>query len=425
MGDSEQGSRLPDGLAAADGLGMTRRTMLRRSVGGAAALAGSSWLLAACGSSSSSTSSAKSNPALPISTKKRPITLPIFSDNKPIASGHSPEKGPLIIYDWAFYLSPAVVKSFEQKYGVTAQVTTFATIDEAINKVASGAITPDVWVPDAEHIYEFVRSKLIQPINHSYVPNLDTVIPAAGDPWYDKGARYTSPNFINTNGIGWRNDLIKIDPASMSNPWDVFWNAPTSTPMGMLNDTASDPIGMSLIRNGNDLESVTYADITAAAHELSLLNHVKWQYTSYQPLATGVEKLVYAFNGDFAVIGSYLPKSVPLSAVSYYFPTDGRGVIINDCWVIPKSAKHPVLGHLFMNHFLEMQSAIDNFRDVGYQTMLTDLTIDKLKAAKVAKPQEIEMAFSPPAFQNNGIPIPTWNTQQRAWIEQAFAQLTA
>ena len=97
-------------------------------------------------------------------------------------------------------------------------MTTFATIDEAINKVASGAITPDVWVPDAEHIYQLVQSKLIQPINHSYIPNLDTAIPAAGDPWYDKGARYTSPNFINTFGIGWRNDLIKIDPASMSNP---------------------------------------------------------------------------------------------------------------------------------------------------------------------------------------------------------------
>ena len=70
------------------------------------------------------------------------------------------------------------------------------------------------------------------------MPNLDNAIPAAGDPWYDKGARYTSPNFINTFGIGWRNDLVKIDPASMSNPYDVFWDVPKGTPMGMLNDVA-------------------------------------------------------------------------------------------------------------------------------------------------------------------------------------------
>ena len=400
-----------------------------RSVGGAAALAGSSWLLAACGSSRATTattsSSAKIASSLPIASKNRPITLPIFSDNKPIPSGRSPEKGPLIIYDWGYYLSPAVVKSFEQKYGVSAQLTTFASIDEALNKVASGAITPDVWVPDAEHIYQLSQSKLIQPINHSYIPNLDTVIPAAADPWYDSGARYTSPNFINTFGIGWRNDLIKIDPASMSNPWNVFWDVPKGTPMGMLNAASYDAIGMSLIRNGNDLESVSQADVTAAAHELSLLKNVKWQYTSFQPLGTGVEKLAYAYNGDFAVIGSYLPKSVPVTAVDYYFPSAGNGVILNDCWTIPKSAKHPVLAHLFMNHFLEMQSAIDNFRDVGYQTMLKDLTIDKLNAAKVADPHEIAMAFSPPSFQNNGTPVPTWNSQQLMWIEQAFTQLTA
>ena len=122
------------------------------------------WLLAACGSSSSSPSASAASARNSVRSSDRDARtarsrLPIFSDNKPIASGKSPEKGPLIIYDWAFYLSPAVVKSFEQKYGVSAQVTTFATIDEAINKVASGAITPDVWVPDAEHIYELVQSQ--------------------------------------------------------------------------------------------------------------------------------------------------------------------------------------------------------------------------------------------------------------------------
>ena len=424
MNDHDDGSRLPDGQARAGKNPMTRRTMLGRSVTGAAALAGSNWLLASSSSASSSTS-AKSNSDRPISSKNHPITLPIFADNKPIPSGRSPEKGPLIIYDWGYYLSPAVVKSFKQKYGVTAQLTTFASIDEALNKVATGAITPDVWVPDSEHIYQLAQSKLIQPINHSYIPNLDTVIPAAADPWYDTGARYTSPNYINTFGIGWRNDLLKIDPAGMSNPWNVFWDVPKGTPMGMLNAASYDAIAMSLIRNGSDLESVSQADITAAAHELSLLKNVKWQYTSFQPLGTAVEKLAFAFNGDFEVIGSYLPKTVPLSAVSYYFPAAGNGVILNDCWTIPKSARNPVLAHLFMNHFLEMQSAIDNFRDVGYQTMLKHLTVDKLVAAKVAKPHEIAMAFSPPAFQNHGTPVPTWNSQQLTWIEQAFTQLTA
>ena len=411
------------------GRGITRRAMLRRSVGGAAAFAGSSWLLSACGSSSSSSSkssgAAKSSVNLPIASKHRRQTLPMYSDNKPIASGKSPEKGPLIIYDWGFYLSSAVVKSFEEKYGVKAQVTTFAAIDEAVNKVAAGAITPDVWVPDPAHIFPLVERKLIQPLNYSYIPNIDNVIPAAASPFYDNGPRYTSPNFINTFGIGWRNDLVKIDPASMSNPWNVFWDVPKGTVMGMVNAAPYDAISMSLIRNGSDLESVSPAQIAEAAHEVSLLKPVKWQYTSFQPIGTGVEKLAFAFDGDYAVIGSYMAKGVPVTAVSYYFPAAGNGLLLNDEWVIPKSAKNPVLGHLFLNHFLEMQSAIDNFRDIGYQTMLKDLTLDTLKAAKVADPHEIEMAFSPAAFQNNGIPGPVWNPQQLVAFEQQYAQLTA
>ena len=54
-----------------------------------------------------------------------------------------------------------------------------------------------------------------------------------------------------------------------------------------------------------------------------------------------------------------------------------------------------------------------------------DLTIDKVTAAKVAKPHEIEMAFSPPDFQKNGIPFPSWNAQQLQTIEQPFAQRSA
>lgn len=419
------------------GDGLTRRTMLQRAGGGALALSGAASFLAACGSSSSSGGSSGSTPSssspttsaspdIPIATKDRPLTLPISSDNPMIASGMKPEKGPLVIYDWADYLSPSVVKSFEQKYGVTAQVTNFSSMDEAINKVNSGAITADVWVPDAQRMLQLAQAKLIQPINQSYIPNLQTAIPAAADPWYDKGSRYSTPNYINLYGVAWRNDLIKIDPASLSNPWDVYWQVPQGTPMGMINADAYTSICMSMLRSGfTNFDKITQADINNAADNLAKLTGLKLQYTAFQPLGTGVEKLAYAYNGDMVQMPHYLPKGTPLKNVSYYFPPDGKGLILNDMWVIPKAAKNPVLAHLFMNHFLEMESAIQNFRDVGYQTMLQGLTIEKLKAAKVADPYAIEMAFAPPIYQQNGIPVPLTTPQQLIWFENAFTKLSS
>lgn len=421
---------------------LTRRTALKRFGGGLAGLGGA-WLLAACGGgsgSSSSASSAASSAAgsvsssassasasdLPVASKGNPITLPIASDNKPIASGKSPEKGPLIIYDWAYYLSPAVVKSFEQKYGVQAQVTNFSSIDEAINKIHSGAVQADVWVPDANHLSALVAAKLIQPINHSYIPNLNNVIPAAGNPWYDKGAQYTTPNFINLFGVQWRNDLIKIDPGSLSNPWDVYWKAPKGPPIGMVNAAAFDALSMAMLHNGaKNFDTISTSQISDAAAALKELGPLKWQYTAFQPLASGVEHLSFGYNGDMEVMPHYLPKSVPLTACSFYFPANGYGLILNDMWVIPKTAKNPVLAHLWMNHFLEEQSAIDNFRDEGYQTMLQGLTLEKLKAAKVAPDYAIEMAFATAEQQTNGLPDPIFKPNQLAAFEQAFAQLTA
>lgn len=418
---------------------LTRRAVLRRAGGGMATVGGA-WLLAACGGtgagsasatgasskSASASGSAVSAADLPYASKSNPAHLPIFTDNKPIASGKGPEKGPLVIYDWAYYLSPAVVKSFEQKYGVQAHVTNFASIDEAINKIHSGAVAADVWVPDPLHMAQLVEAKLIQPINHSYVPNLDAAIPAAGDPWYDKGARYSTPNFINTFGVQWRNDLVKIDPGAMANPWDVFWKAPSGTTIGMVNAAAADALSMAMLRNGaKSLDTITPTQLNDAVSALQELKHVKWQYTAFQPLANGVVPLSFGFNGDMAVIPQYLPKSVPLSAASYYFPADGEGLVLNDMWVIPRNAKNPVLAHLFMNHFLEEQSAIDNFRDIGYQTMLEGLTIDKLKAAKVAPEHAIEMAFTTAEQQANGLPAPAYKPEQLLMLERAFAKLTA
>jgi spermidine/putrescine transport system substrate-binding protein len=428
MTDREQGAERPSWPVGGYAAGLTRRAMLQRTAGSAAALSGAGWLLAACGSSSTKTSSiaSSSSPNIPIASKAHPLTLPVYSDNPAIPSGRSPEKGPLIIYDWAEYLSSAVVKSFEERYGVTAQVTNFAAIDEALDKVSSGAVRPDVWVPDANHVAQLVDAKLIQPINHSYIPNLSNVIPAAADPWYDQGARYSSPNFINLFGIAWRNDLLKIDPGSLSSPWDVFWDAPKGTPIGLVNAGPFDAIQMAMLRAGNDgLDSVSQKDITDAAAQLAELKGAKWQYTSFQPLGAGIEKLAYAFNGDMMVVPENLAKGTPLSSVSFYFPPDGKGPILNDLWVIPKTAQHPVLAHLWMNHFLETQSAIDNFRDVGYQTMLKDLTADTLKAAKVGPDHAIDMAFATAADQENGYPTPIFNTQQLTWIESSFAQLTA
>ena len=146
---------------------------------------------------------------LPLARPDHPVTLPIYADNKAIASGLSPEKGPLQFYNWDQYINTDVVKAFEKKYGVKVQISTFTTIDEAVAKISSGTVQFDVFVPELVFLERLVVGKVLQPLNLSYVPNLKAnVWPSLHSPWYDVGARYTVPYTIYTTGIGWRADKL-------------------------------------------------------------------------------------------------------------------------------------------------------------------------------------------------------------------------
>ena len=152
----------------------TRRTFIRRAGLAAASLAVPG-VLDACGSTtrqvsatSASSGSAPVGPGgLPLARPDRPITLPIYADNKAIASGMTPEAGPLQFYNWDSYINTDVVKAFEKKYGVKVQISTFTTIDEAVAKISSGAVQFDVFVPELVFLERLVVGKVLQPINLS------------------------------------------------------------------------------------------------------------------------------------------------------------------------------------------------------------------------------------------------------------------
>ena len=55
---------------------------------------------------------------------------------------------------------------------------------------------------------QLVESKLVQPLNHSYIPNITQAWPDFTNPFYDQGWQYTVPYTIYTTGIAWRKDLV-------------------------------------------------------------------------------------------------------------------------------------------------------------------------------------------------------------------------
>jgi spermidine/putrescine transport system substrate-binding protein len=373
--------------------GTTRRMFIKRATIAAAGLT-TPGLLAACGSTAPAGSSAAAGPGgLALARADHPVTLPLYPDNKAIASGLTPEKGPLQFYNWIAYINTDVVKSFERRYGVKVQISTFTTIDEAIAKVSSGAVQFDLFTPEPVFIERLAVGKLIQPLNLSYIPNLHAnVWPSLTSPWYDVGSQYSVPYTIYTTGIGWRADKLPgFDPAKLQNPWSSLWSEgpKIAGKVGILDDQ-HEGLALGLLRNGvTDLNTEDPALLNAAKQaniQLVKQTNLKFDTNEYQHLADGSLWLHEAWGGDMASAPSYAPSGTPASVFRYWTPTDGRGPVNNDMFSVLKGARNPVLAHLFLNHMLDVGQVFTNFKFTYYQQPINAMTPEALVSKGMVAP---------------------------------------
>jgi len=87
-------------------------------------------------------------------------------------------------------------------------VTTFENMDAALAKLRSGQLNFDVFFPTIDVMGQLAYGKMIQPLNHSYIPNIAQAWPDFTNPFYDGKWQYTVPYTIYTTGMAWRKDHV-------------------------------------------------------------------------------------------------------------------------------------------------------------------------------------------------------------------------
>ncbi len=189
-----------------DRSGFNRRRLLQGAAGGAlgvgalAALTGcenTTTPIGACddGGSDLVVSKPTGPGGLPLPRPDNSVTWAITDDNQPIADGVADEGGPLQVYNYADYMDPALVKRFEKATGRKVQIATYNSSDEAVAKLAAGAVGFDVIIGlSGSNIVNLIAQQLLQPLNHSYLPNLEKNIwPAAAGPLLRPGQPLHGP----------------------------------------------------------------------------------------------------------------------------------------------------------------------------------------------------------------------------------------
>jgi spermidine/putrescine transport system substrate-binding protein len=394
-----------------DRRGLNRREFLRRASAAGVALPTLSAILAACGSGAEDTSGGGTggsssgggdNPygiggiggaPYPLARLDAPVTWNILDDNQPIASNLEPESGATLkIYNWNYYLSKSLMRQFEEEHGVTVELTTFDDMADGIQKVTSGQVDFDLFF--GVQVYtlgRLIAAGLLQPLNRDYLPNLSAnVWDQFQSPFYDQESRFSVPYAVWNTGIFWRNDQLDVDIPGMENPWDVFWTEAPPNKTHLLNNSR-DLHTLPMYRAGqtdvNTDDASVIDDAKQQIAEVVSATNAKFDHQDYTDVPKGGAYLHQSWSGNVGSAFYFLPEGDTAPELSYYWPgsTDGiPGSVENDTITMMKTAKNPVLAHLFIDFILDTQNATTNYTTyTGYQQPMKGITAESLVGSKV------------------------------------------
>jgi len=406
----------PDGTRRQPGL--SRRQALQRGLVAALAAGGGATLLDACAAYLVGPND------IPLPRPDRPVTWTV-ADNKAIPDGLQPEKGATLqVYNWVAYINQACVNSFAKKYNCKVEVTTFNTMNEALSKLRSGLKFDVLMGATIDVLGDLIESKLIQPLNHSYIPNIAQAWPDFQNPYYDRGWRYTVPYTIYTTGIAWRKDLVHENPYAMKNPWrEMFFQPKYKGKIAILDDYRE---GISLGLMMNDIYNLNTTDKNQidlsrqTLLQLADLVDMQIDNNDYSEVPTGQTWIHHAWSGDMAAAPEYMPKGVPVDVIGYWFPRDGKGPVANDTNTVLRASSNPVLAHKFVNYLLDEPVAVENISWNGYMQPLNAITPELLVKEKILPPSLMSTAVLPSDFRHGvgelQLPVDADALWQQAWL---------
>lgn len=328
-----------------------RRDFLR--TGAALGLGGSAlWLAAACGASGTPAPAANASPT--------PLVYPKAEID-----------GDLTLFNWAQYMDPGVIDGFSKKYGVKVNQPFFDNMEDMLTKLNSGQAY-DLTFPTMDYAVNLIKAGQLLPIDHTQLANWSEVPSYFNDPWYDPKAVFSAPYALWTTGIMWRTDKV----STMAGSWGDFWTniSQYHNKMFLLYDY-QEVLGMSLVRDGFDINSSKRSDLDKAVSDVLTLK--QGGLRGFAVGADDISNMVnesawiqHTWSGDVyqvitQVTGTPMEGKIAFETCKEGVPTG------NDTMVIPKNAQHPGTALKFIDWMLEPAHAKTNIDYFGYPQVTT------------------------------------------------------
>jgi spermidine/putrescine transport system substrate-binding protein len=403
--------------------GMSRRQFVERASRFAVALGVAGPALAACGGDDDDGGS--SDASLPLARIDQPVTLP-DNGTEPIESGLDPEDGALRIFNYDAYLNPDTIAAFEDRYGVTIEVSTYDTEEKLLAGLRSTSFSYDLAMGATTlGLPRFVVGQLIQPLNKDYLPNFSNVLSSLQDPYYDQGSKYSVPYVVYTTGVAYRRDVIDDAAFAADDAWQLLWDPAYRGFAGIIDD-ARDALTLGMYYRGvtdtNTDDAAVLGQAEDDINELLANTNARIDILAYQKIPEGTSHINQAWSGDMLNAQYYLPEGTGVDVLGYWAPE--RTTVANDFFVVPARSERPVLAHLFIDFLLDPANALLNFEFVGYQPALVTPSADELIADEYV-PEQLVSALVSDAQVENGYRLDALAPDVQQLWEDAFQRVKA
>ena len=256
----------------------------------------------------------------------------------------------LVISNWDGYMPKDMAEKFKAATGIELEIAVHATNEEIMGKVtASGGEGFDVLFVSSPFAEALNNLGLVQPIDHSKVPNLANLYPEATQLKHDPGNVFSVPYTWGTTGLCYRSDLVKGTPES--------WNdllKPAEELKGKITMLSTDRwlMAAGFLANGMSVNTTEQADLDKVRDQLIETKRQLLAFddtTFYSKLVSGEASLVQAWDGWCNYGIAEKPE------IKYVIPKEGSDLWV-DAIVVTKASKNPEAAHKFIDFVLNAEN---------------------------------------------------------------------
>jgi spermidine/putrescine transport system substrate-binding protein len=279
----------------------------------------------------------------------------------------------LNLFAWSEYVPQSVLDGFTKETGIQVNYESYASNEEMLAKLMSGASSYDLIQPSEYVIEALVKENQLVPLDHAKIPNMKNIGKEYWDQPHDPELKYSIPYMQGTVGIVVNTEKIKEPVTGFA---DVF----TEKNKGriVILDDSLEIVTWGLATQGIGPDGVTKENLEKVRPVLATWLPLVKVYDSDSPktpLLNGDVDLGVVWSGEAAI----LIKEQPGKFV-YVLPKEGAHMFIDNL-AIPKGAKNVEAAHKFMNYINRPEVSKKISEDFPY-------TNPNVEARKLLTPEE-------------------------------------